>query len=362
MLRLSYLVLPGMVTLLQLLPMSSTDKNIEILALRHQLTVLQRRVDKPRFTPPDRAFLSALLHRLPRPTLRSLHLIVSPDTILRWHRDLLRRHHARVSHPQRPGRPPTIRSIRSLVLRMARDNPSWVYRRVHGELATLRITVPPSTVWEILKVNGIEPAPHRDHLTWATFLRHQAPALLAADFFEGRTLTGTRLYVLALIEHTTRRVRILGATAHPTAVWTTQMARNLVMDLHEVHTTLTYLIRDRDSIYTAAFDAVLSDNGIVIIKTAIQVSRMNAIMERWIRTCPSRTPRPHAHREPSPPTARVTRIRIVLQRTPAHRALHTTAPLQPLPQLISEPNQLHHLNIQRRDRLGGTLHEYHHAA
>jgi putative transposase len=126
MLRLSYLVLTGMVTLLRLLPMSSTDKNIEILALRHQLTVLQRQIDKPRFTPADRAFLSALLHHLPRPTLRSLHLIISPDTLLRWHRNLLRHHHTRISHPQRPGRPPTIRSIRSLVLRLARDNPSWV--------------------------------------------------------------------------------------------------------------------------------------------------------------------------------------------------------------------------------------------
>jgi putative transposase len=176
--------------------MSSTDKDIEILVLRHQLAVLQRQIDKPRFTPPDRAFLSALLHRLPRPTLRRLPLIVSPDTILRWHRDLLRRHHARVSHPPRPERPPTIRRIRSLVLRLTRDNPRWGYRRIHGELATREITVAPSTVWEILKVNSIEPAPHRNHLTWATFLRRQAQALLAADFFDVRTLTGTRLYVL----------------------------------------------------------------------------------------------------------------------------------------------------------------------
>ena len=159
LLRLSYLVLTSMVTLLRLLPMSSTDKNIEILTLRHQLTVLQRQIDKPRFTPPDRAFLSALLHRLPRPTLRSLHLIVSPDTILRWHRDLLRRHHARVSHPKRPGRPPTIRSIRSLVLRLARDNPSWGYRRVHGELATLGITVAPPRSGRYSRSTASNPRP-----------------------------------------------------------------------------------------------------------------------------------------------------------------------------------------------------------
>jgi putative transposase len=290
----------------------------------------------------------------------------SPDRLPRHHPALAPRPSA---PPPRPGIPPptagtTAHHPQHPLTRPPPGSrqPELGYRRVHGELATRGITVAPSTVWEILQVNGIEAAPHRNHLTWATFLRRQAQALLAADFFDVRTLTGTRLYVLALLEHATGRVRILGATAPPTAAWTTQMARNLVMDLHEVHTTLKYLIRDRDSTYTAAFDAVVSDSAIAIIKTAIQVSRMNAIMERWIRTCPSRTPRPHAHREPSPPAARVTRIRIVLQRTPAHRALPTTAPLQPLPQLISEPNQLHHLNIQRRDRLGGTLHEYHHAA
>jgi putative transposase len=245
LLRLSYLALTGMVTLLRLLPMSNTDKDIEILALRHQLAVLQRRVDKPRLTPSDRAFLAALLHTIPRPTRRQLHLIISPDTILRWHRDLLHRCHSRVSRPQQPGRRPTIRSIRALVLRLARGNPSWDYRRIHGELATLGITVAPSTVWEILTTNNIQPAPHRDHLTWAPFLRSQAHALLAADFFDTSTLTGTRLYILAVIEHATRRIRILGTTAHPTAAWTTQMARNLVMDLQDSSAAVKCRGRDR---------------------------------------------------------------------------------------------------------------------
>ncbi len=157
LLRLSYLILTGMVTCLRLLAMSNTDKDIESLALRHQLAVVQRRVNKPRLTPPDRAFLAALLHKLPRPTLRRLPLIVSPDTVLRWHRDLLRRRHARISHPTRPGRRPTVRSIRALILRLARDNTSWGYRRIHGELAILGIAVAPSTVWEILKAHGIQP-------------------------------------------------------------------------------------------------------------------------------------------------------------------------------------------------------------
>jgi transposase len=118
--------------------------------------------------------------------LRQLHLIVSPDTILRWHRTLLRRHHARRSRPKRPGRPPTMRSIRALVVRMAHENPNWGYRRIHGELAGLGIAVAPSTVWEILKDNGIKPSPERDRLTWTTFLPSQAAAILAADSSRSR--------------------------------------------------------------------------------------------------------------------------------------------------------------------------------
>src|ERR1700754_13894 len=133
---------------MRLLPMSDTDKDIEILTLRHQLAILQRQTGKPRLTPVDRALLAALLHRPPRPRLRQLHLIVAPDTILRWHRDLTRRRHAAVSRRKRPGRPRTRRAIRSLVLRLARENPSWGYRRIHGELTMLGITVAPSTGWD----------------------------------------------------------------------------------------------------------------------------------------------------------------------------------------------------------------------
>jgi len=191
------------------------QEEVEILALRHQLAVLQRQIDKPRLAPTDRAFLAALLHRLPRPTLRRLHLIVSPDTVLRWHRDLLRPHHAKASRPKRTGRPPTVRSIRALVLRLARENESWGYRRIHGELAGLGIKVAPSTVSEILKDAGIDPVPERHRQTWAAFLPGQAHAIMAVDFFETRTLTGGRLYIFAVIEHATRRIRVLRATAPP---------------------------------------------------------------------------------------------------------------------------------------------------
>src|SRR3954454_13900331 len=151
--------------------MSDRDKDIEILALRHQLLVLQRQVGKPTFTDTDRAVLACLLHHLPMDRLRHLVLLVRPDTILRWHRDLLKRRHAATCGPKRRGRPPTIRSIRALVLRLARENPSWGYRRIHGELTALGITVAASTVWEILREHGIPPAPQRQSTTWADFLR-----------------------------------------------------------------------------------------------------------------------------------------------------------------------------------------------
>jgi transposase len=159
-----------------------------------------------------------------------MRLLVRPETVLRWHRDLVARRHAARSRPKRPGRPRTVRSARALVLRLAAENPGWGYRRVHGELFVLGVKVAASTVWEILREAGIPPAPERTSSTWADFLRSQADVLLACDFFETVTLSGARLYVLAVIEHASRRIRILGATAHPTASWVTQAAKNLVMD------------------------------------------------------------------------------------------------------------------------------------
>ena len=184
-----------------------------------------------RFCPGDRAFLAALLHRLPGDVLCWFRLLVRPETALRWHRDLVARRHAARSRPRRPGRPRTVRSIRLLVLRLAGENPCWGYRRIHGELLGLGIRIAVSTVWEILHDAGIGPAPERTFTTWADFLRSQADALLACDFFETVTLGGARLSVLAVIEHASRRIRILGATPHPTASRVARAAKNPVMDL-----------------------------------------------------------------------------------------------------------------------------------
>jgi putative transposase len=176
LLRLAYLGLTNTFALLRLLPMSNRDKDVEILVLRHQIAVLQRQLGhtRVRFSPTDRALLAALLHRLPSQALHKLRLLVRPDTVLRWHRDLLRRRHAKASRPKRPGRPRTIRSIRILVLRLAAENPNWGYRRIHGELLVLGIKVASSTVWQILTDAGVNPAPDRTSSTWAQFLGSQA--------------------------------------------------------------------------------------------------------------------------------------------------------------------------------------------
>ncbi|RZU74968.1 integrase-like protein [Micromonospora kangleipakensis] len=282
-----YLSVTNAFVMLRLLPMSNRDKDVEILALRHQITLLQRQLgkEKVRFDATDRTFLAGLLHRLPRDVLRRVRLLVRPETVLRWHRDLVARCHADVSRPKRPGRPRTVRSVRTLVLRLAGENPSWGYRRLHGELLVLGVRVAASTVWEILKEAGIDPAPERACSTWADFLRSQADALLACDFLETVTLSGARMYVFAVFEHASRRIRILGATPHPTTAWVVQAARNLVMDLEDTGCRARFMIRDRDGKFPHLFDAILADAGIDIVLSGIQMPRMNSIMERWVQTC-----------------------------------------------------------------------------
>jgi putative transposase len=198
------------------------------------------------------------------------------------HRDIVRRRWATRSMHGRTGRPPTRRNIQALVRRLARENPGWGYRRIHGELAGLGVKAAASTVWEILKASGINPARRRAGPAWSQFLRSQAEAILACDFFTAGLLDGTQAYVLAVVEHATRRIRILGVTLHPTGQWTAQQARNLLMDLGEQADQVKFMIRDRGSNFTAAFDAVLADAGIRTVLCNIRTPRMNAIAERWI--------------------------------------------------------------------------------
>jgi putative transposase len=330
-------------------------KTAEILILRHQLAILQRRQPRrPKLNWADRALLATLLSVIPKTRCQRLGLLVTPDTIVRWHRDIVRRRWAARSMRGRTGRPSTRRNIQALVRRLARENPEGGYRRIHGELAGLGVNVAASTVWEILKASGINPGRRRAGPTWSPFLHSQAEAILACDFFTADLLDGTQAYVLAVAEHATRRIRILGVALHPTGHWTAQQARNLLMDLGEQADQVKFMIRDRGSNFTATFDAVLADAGIRTVLCNVRTPRMNAIAERWIGGC---------RRELLDRTLiwNQAHLQQILrdyethhnQHRP-HRSLSSAAPLKPLP----EPVDLGLYRIRRQAQVGGLINEY----
>jgi transposase len=189
---------------------------------------------------------------------------IKPATLLAWHRKLVARKWD-YSARRGPGRPPTATAIQQLVLRMARDNPHWGHRRIQGELARLGHRIASSTVWQILHAAGIDPAPRRSGPTWTQFLTQQAEGILAVDFLHIDTVILRRIYALIVVEHASRRVHLAGITAHPTGAWTAQAARNLMMDLGDRMTTVKFLLRDRDSRFTTAFDAVFAGEGVRIV-------------------------------------------------------------------------------------------------
>ncbi len=354
-LRFVFLLITRMTSWLRLSRREEEWKTAEILLLLHQLAVLQRQQPRrPNLDWADRALLAALLSVIPKGRRHGLRLLVTPDRIVRWHRDIIRRCWAARSKRGRTGRPATRRNIKALVLRLARENPSWGYRRIHGELADLGVKIAASTAWEILTKAGIDPAPQRTGLAWSQFLRSQAAAILACDFFTADLLDGTQAYVLAVIEHASRRIRILGVTLHPTGEWTAQQARNLIMDLGEHAHRVKFMIRDRGSNYTAVFDAVLADAGIRTVLCNIQTPRMNAIAERWIGGCR----RELLDRILIWNQAHLRRLLRDYethhnQHRP-HRSLDSAAPLNPLP----EPVDLEQYRVRRHARVSGMINEY----
>jgi putative transposase len=353
-LRLLYLIFLQLVGLLVLLTRSSASKDIELLVLRHEVAVLRRANPRPRLEWADRAVFAGLVRRLPR-MLRG-HRLVTPGTILRWHRRLIAK---KWTYPHRVGRPPLEDAVAVLIERLARENPSWGYQRIQGELLTLGHRVGASTIRRVLKGVRIPPAPDRcTDTTWRQFLRTQASTMLACDFFHvDCAVTLNRIYVFFVLEVGTRSVHLLGMTTNPDGAWTTQQVRNLVMDLGERVSQFRFLIRDRAGQFTASFDAVLADVGIRVIRIPPRCPRANCFAERFVRTLRTElTDRMLIVNQRHLREVLVTYIQHYNGRRP-HRArrLRPPQPTHPVADINLQ-------RIKRRPILGGLINEYERAA
>ncbi|MGW3571612.1 integrase core domain-containing protein [Streptomyces sp. NPDC000941] len=352
--RLIYLLVCQTFRWLALFARSSAAKDAEILMLRHQLAIARRSQPPPRFSWSDRAVMAALLRLVNKQRRNQVALLVTPRSVLRWHARLIA---WKWTYPaRRPGRPPKPVALRQLVVRLARENPGWGYRRIHGELVGLGRNIAASTVWSILKEAGIDPSPQRTDRSWSAFLKAQATAIVATDLFHIDTVFLRRWFVLFFIEHDTRRVHIAGITRHPTGPWVTQQARNYLMDLGDHAQSIRFLIRDRGAYFTDSFDAVFQAIGVRILPTLPHVPRMNAIAERWIGSCRREaadriliTGRRHLHLVVSE----------YAQHYSQHRPHRSLGQRPPTPLTAPEPRSASDsTEVSRHDRLGGLIHEY----
>jgi transposase InsO family protein len=328
---------------------SAQDKDLKIVVLRHELAILRRQVGRPAFQTADRAFLAAASRLLPR--VKWTSFIVTPSTLLRWHRGLVAR---RWTSRRRSGRPPTRQDVRELILRLATENPRWGYPRIVGELKGLGITVSATTVRKVLREGGLGPSPRRSGPTWREFIRAQARCVMAVDFFTVDTLSLQRLYVLFFIEHATRRVHLAGCTAHPDQHWVTQQARQVAWTLADRSEPVRVLIRDRDQKFTRSFDAVFQSEGMRVVRTPIRAPQANAIAERFVRTIRSEcldwlliVNARHLDGV----------LRAFIDHYNEHRP-HRALSLEPPEPTRALTLAASEVRVHRRDRLGGVVHEY----
>ena len=337
----------------QLLVRTSTGRGqaVELLALRHEVRVLRRQVKRTQWRAEDRLLLAALSRCALRTEL--WRFPVRPETLLRWHRDLVRRKWALFRRRRGAGRPPIALELRDLILRLAHENPAWGYQRIRGELLKLGHAVAATTVQTVLRRHRVPPAPRRAGLAWPAFLRAHAAGLLACDFFCVETVRLQTLYALFFLEVHSRRGVVAGCTAHPTAAWVTQQARNVCWDLVGAGRRPSVLVRDRDAKFAPAFDAVFAAEGVRVVRTPVRAPRANAFAERWVETVRRECldwslilDACHLQRVLREYAEHYTRAR-------PHRARGLHPPLGPSPPPPGPAGP-----VRRRDRLGGLLHEY----
>jgi hypothetical protein len=343
--------------LVVLLGRRERSKELEILVLRHELSILRRQVRRPQFAPRDRLLLAAFSRVLPR---RSWHAFpVTPGTLLRWQRQIVARHWT-YAHT-RLGRPPLDRSVRELILRLARENSSWGYVRMVGELRKLGIDVSATFVRNVLRNAGIPPAPQRGQPDWRSFLRQHAATTLACDFLSVDTVLLRRLYVLVFICVGSRRIEYVACTSKPGGAWVVQQARNLLMDLDDRGQRPRFLIHDRDAKFSCAFDAIFDGGAMRVIRTPFQAPNANAHIERWVgtvrRECLDRLL--IFSRRQLEGVLRVYVLHYNEQRP--HRALELQAP-DPRTKPSTRGQPAASAAVRRRDLLGGLIHEYEAAA
>ena len=278
--QIAFLLVRRLLDLIRLGP-TPDEKDVEIAVLRHQLAVLRRQVAGPRYSPADRAVLATLARLLSRE--RWAAFLVTPATLLRWHRELVARSWTYPRHGQ-PAPNALDDEVVALVLRLAQENPRWGYLRIVGECRKLGVAVPATSVRNVLRRHRLRPTPRTSGPSWSELLRAQAAGMLACDFFHVGTVTLHRLYVLFFIDLERRKVFLAGGSAHPVGAWATQQARNLAITLEDQGRTVHFLVRDRDTKFVGPFDEVMKSAGARVILTPVRPPRANAFAERFVRT------------------------------------------------------------------------------
>jgi putative transposase len=359
LLKIAYMLTRRVLGLAVLVSRGNQPKDAELLVLRHENAVLRRYTGRIRYESADRVWFTSLARLIRRRRWTEVFPVM-PATLLAWHRKLAAKKYD-TSIRRRPGRPPTVPGIARLVVRLAKENPLWGHRRIHGELTKLGITVAPSTVWQILRAAGIDPAPRRSGPTWRQFLTAQAAGILAVDFLHVDTVLLKRLYVLVFIEHDNRRMHLGGVTANLTSGWTVQQARNLALTLDGRFADIRFLIRDRGSNFTRSFDAVFEATGARILRTAVQAPRMNATCERLVGTL---------RREILDRVLILGQTHLCAVLTEYQEHYNTARPHQGIEQRVPDEHDerridaadLDNERIHRRSVLNGLINEYTHAA